>query len=74
MTGCANLGEIEGMGKFGEILRAVESTRIVLGGTPERHDTAPVVNRTVGEIKQLKDKHNVTSQVQSIKYIFENIK
>lgn len=77
LSGCANLaniGEIEGTGKFGEILRAVESSRIVLGGTPGRYSTASVVNRTMGEIKQLEDKHNVTSQVQSIKYIFENIK
>ena len=73
LSGCANLGEIEGTGKFGEILRTAESTRIVLGGTPGRRDTAMVVNRTIGETKQLEDKQSVTSKIQSVKYILENI-
>ncbi len=72
LSGCstlAQIGEIEGLGKTGEILRATESSRIVLGGTPYRRDTAAVVNRKVGEINQLDDKHSITSWIQSIQYI-----
>ena len=80
LSGCATIGEIEGLGKVGEVLRAAESTRIVLGGTPSRHSTAPVVNRTMGEINSLGEKQdrlrieNLPKTVAQIKYIEENMR
>ena len=74
LSGCstlAQIGEIEGLGKTGEVLRAAESSRIVLGGTPYRRDVAPVVNRKVGEINQLDDIHDIPNMIQSIKYIMK---
>ncbi len=79
-SGCATIGEIEGLGEFGEVLRAAESTRIVLGGTPRPSSTAAVVNRTRGEVKSLGDKQdrlkldNLPYTIQQIKYINENMR
>ncbi len=80
LSGCATVGEIEGLGKVGEVLRAAESTRIVLGGTPSRHSTAPVVNRTQGEIKALSEKQdplrieNLPQTIARMKYIEQNMR
>jgi len=80
LSGCATIGEIEGLGKVGEILGAAESTRVVLGGTPSRSSTAPVVNRTMGEINSLDEKQdrlrieNLPKTVAQIRYIEENMR
>lgn len=78
LTGCATIGEIEGLGEIGEILRAAESTRVVLGYKPGRNN-APVVNRTIGELNSLSQNidrtelRNLPHRVQQIKYIGENL-
>ena len=80
LSGCATIGEIEGLGEFGEVLRAAESTRIFLGGTPRPSSTAAVVNRTQGEVKSLAEKEdrlelsNLPHTIAQIKYIEENIR
>ncbi len=80
LSGCATIGEIEGLGEFGEVLRAIESTRIVLGSTPRPSYTAAVVNRTQGEVKSLADKQdrldlsNLPHTIAQIKYIEENLR
>ena len=58
LSGCATIGDIEGLGEFGEILRAAETSRVLLGGKPQRHNTASVVNRTQGEVKSLIEKQD----------------
>ena len=78
LSGCATIGEIEGLGKTGEILRAAETTRIVLGGIPRPSSTAPVVNRTQGEIESVLEKQdrlelrNLPHTIAQIKYIITN--
>ena len=78
LSGCATIGEIEGLGMFGEVLRAAESSRVVLGGTPRPSSTAAVVNRTQGELRSLTEKDlelsNLPHTIASIKYIEENIR
>lgn len=78
LSGCATIGEIEGLGTFGEVLRAAESSRVVLGGTPRPSSTAAVVNRTQGELRSLTEKDlklsNLPYTIASIKYIEENIR
>ncbi len=80
LSGCATIGEIEGLGKTGEILRTAETTRIVLGGTPRPSSTAPVVNRTQGEIKALGEKkdplkiENLPQTIARMKYIEQNMR
>lgn len=76
LSGCstiAQIGEVEGLGEVGEVIRAVESSRVRLGGKPTSAGSAPVINRTVGEAKQLEDKTDIPSMIQSVQYIFENI-
>ncbi len=78
LSGCATIGDIEGLGEFGEILRAAETSRVLLGGAPRRHNTAPVVNRTMGEVKSLSERidgtdiTNLPNRIQQVKYIIEN--
>ncbi len=78
LSGCATIGDIEGLGEFGEILRAAETSRVLLGGAPQRHNTAPVVNRTMGEVKSLSERidstdiTNLPNRIQQVKYIIEN--
>ncbi|KKL26557.1 hypothetical protein LCGC14_2394110 [marine sediment metagenome] len=78
LSGCATVGDIEGLGQFGEILRAAETSRILLGGAAQRHNTAPVVNRTMGEVKSLSERIGSTdittlpNRIQQVKYIIEN--
>ena len=71
MSGCTTLGEIEGTGKFGETLRAFESSRNLLGKTPDPSPEAAVINRKLGEARQIEDKTEITQVIQSVKYIFE---
>ena len=78
LSGCATIGDIEGLGEFVEFLRAAETTRVLLGGNPQRHNTAPFVNRTQGEIKSLIEKQdrlevqNLPHTIEQILYIREN--
>lgn len=86
LTGCSTLapiGELEilndvGLGRAGEVIRAGESSRVVLGGTPSRTSPAPVVNRTQGEIESVIEKQdrleirNFPHTIAQIKYIIEN--
>ena len=86
ITGCetlAPIGELEilndiGLGRAGEIIRATESSRVVLGRTPSRTSPAPVVNRTQGEIKSIIEKQdrleigNLPHTIAQIKYIMKN--
>ena len=75
-SGCATVrevGDVEGLGEVGEVIRAVDSSIVVLGGTPARRDTASVVNRTVGEARQIEDKESIPSIIQSGKYILQNV-
>ena len=80
LSGCATIGEIEGLGKVGEVLRAAESTRIVLGGIPRPSSSAAVVNRTQGELRSLAEKQdrlelsNLPQTIAQIKYIEENMR
>lgn len=71
LSGCSTLGEIEGTGEFGEILRAAEKTRVVLGGTPNPSSEAAVLNRKLGEAQQIDDKTSIPHVIQSVKYIFD---
>ena len=82
LAGCstlAQIGEIEGTGKVGEYLRAIESTRVVLGGKPSNRDVAGVVNRTMGETEALTESldstslTNVGQRVERFGYILENV-
>lgn len=86
LSGCstlANVGELEilndvGLGEVSEVMRAAESSRVVLGGTPSRSSTAPVVNRTQGEIESVLEKQdrlelrNLPHTIAQIKYIITN--
>lgn len=78
LSGCATVGDIEGLGQFGEILRAAETSRVLLGGDSRRHDNAPVVNRTIGEVKSLSERvdstdiTNLPNRIQQVKYIIKN--
>jgi len=71
LSGCSTLGEIEGTGEFGEILRAAESSRVRLGGTPNPSPEAAVINRKLGEARQIEDKTSIPHIIQSVKYIFD---
>jgi hypothetical protein len=71
LSGCSTLGEIEGTGEFGEVLRALESSRIRLGGTPNPSPEAAVINRKVGEARQIDDKTSIPHKIQSVIYILE---
>lgn len=80
LSGCstAKIGDLEvlndaGLGEAGEVIRAVESSRVRLGGTPTPTGDASVVNRTVGEAKQIEDKTSIPSIIQSVQYIFQNV-
>ena len=88
LSGCSTLapiGELEimndvGLGGVSEVIRAAESSRIVLGGTPSRTSTAPVVNRTQGEIESVLEKQdrlelrNLPHTIAQIKYIITNMR
>jgi len=82
LTGCstlAQIGEIEGSGKVGEYLRAIESTRVVMGGRPHNRDVAAVVNRTMGEANALSESlgstttTNLPQRIERFGYIIENV-
>jgi len=74
LSGCSTIGqigEIEGLGEVGETIRAIESSRVVIGGKPAHSNTASVINRTQGEIRQMDDGvKDIPSTIQSVKYIF----
>lgn len=81
-SGCstlAKIGEIEGSGKVGEYLRAIESTRVVMGGKPSNRDVTAVVNRTMGETIALEESldstttANVAQRVERFGYIIKNV-
>jgi len=83
ISGCSTIGELEimndvGLGGVSEVMRAAESSRVVLGGTPSRTSTAPVVNRTQGEIESVLEKQdrlelrNLPHTIAQIKYIITN--
>ena len=83
LSGCANLaslGDIEGLGKTGEALRAIETIRTGFGGKPRNKDVTAVVNRTMGEYKALEenigdtDLNNLPQRIQRFGYILENVK
>lgn len=81
LSGCstlAQIGEIEGTGKVGEYLRAIESSRVVLGGKPSNREVASVVNRTMGESRALEESldstnlANLPTRIERFGYILEN--
>lgn len=71
LSGCSTLGEIEGTGEFSEALRVAESSRIRLGGTPNPNPEAAVINRKLGEARQIEDKTEIPQVIQSVIYIFD---
>ena len=82
LSGCSTLtklGEIEGTGKTGEYLRAVEAMRVGLGGKPNNNSVAAVINRSVGESAALEESldstttSNVGQRIERFGYILENI-
>lgn len=56
LSGCAGLGDIEGTGRAGEILRSIDKTNAVLTGHAQRSINTGKINRAVGHTKALKQK------------------
>ena len=56
MTGCAGLGDIEGTGRFGEVMRAVDKTNSVITGHSNNMINTGKINRAVGHTKALQQK------------------
>lgn len=77
LSGCSTLGsigDVEGLGETGEVLRAIESSRVILGGTPANSNKPAVINRTVGEARQIDNGvKDIPSTIESVKYIFDGV-
>lgn len=56
LTGCTSLGDIQGLGKTGEVLRAADSSCKRLYGHScgnKSQINAPQINRTIGQATQV---------------------
>ena len=56
LTGCTSLGDVQGLGKTGEVLRTIDSSCKRLYGRScgnKSQINAPQINRTIGQAKQL---------------------
>jgi len=71
LSGCSVLGDIEGTGKVGETIRAINKTDSVLTGRSHNSYTAAKFNRFAGQLKSTK--HNMDRQA-SIQYIVRDMK
>lgn len=82
LSGCSTLSqlaEVEGSGKAGKYIRAIESARVALGGRPSNRDVAAVINRTMGEAEALVESLDSTTivnaphRIERFGYIIENV-
>jgi len=72
MSGCSTIAHVEGTGDFGRVLRVIESTQCRLSKTSCNYGngSAPAINRTIGNAKQLKDQ---PLEFESIPYILQQL-
>jgi len=70
-SGCSVLGDIEGTGRFGETIRAINKTDSVLTGRNYSSYTAANINKVAVQLKSTK--HNLNSRA-SIQYIVRDFK
>lgn len=75
LSGCASLGDIEGLGKPGEVIRTYNKTMNVLGAKPPSgRSGAGRLNRFVGHSKALSEKVTKRNpQAKDIPYIIRDI-
>jgi len=56
LSGCSTLGNIEGTGRVGEVLRSIDKTNSVLTGQVSSRTYSSKINRAVGHTKALQQK------------------
>lgn len=56
LSGCSTLGNIEGTGRVGEVLRSIDKTNSVLTGQMSSRTYSSKINRAVGHTKALQQK------------------
>ena len=56
LSGCATLGDIEGTGRVGEVIRSINKTDSVLTGRSHSSYNGAKFNRMVGHTKALRQK------------------
>ena len=56
LSGCSTLGNIEGTGRVGEVMRAIDKTGAVISGSTSSRSQTSKINRAVGHTKALQQK------------------
>ena len=76
LPGCASLGEIEGTGKIGEMIRVITKTDSVLNGRSHYSPTAARINRAVAHTEALEEKMDdvsIPEIVQDVQDIYRYV-
>ena len=70
LSGCA-VGNIEGTGRMGEVLRSIEKTNAVITGHSSSRITTGKINRAAGHIKALQDKKDPVIVLRDVLDIYK---